>query len=281
MAAHQGFSANLFTMTSDMFPRSAVGSVVGIGGAMGAFGIVLMQKTGRLHRGMDRQLLHPVHDLRFRLPGCAGRDSPVFTETGTGPTGLTRDLPMAYGRGTRHPAGVDRRLLLEAHALHPMDVSGGSRPGDTGSPVAGSGGARIPRRPLSAMGSLRVGGTHADRPGAARGSQPAQLDPVRHAAARRSYSDLHAALVLGADPLAGRGLRLGVVPRPGRRFRGLAAWRLGFRARRIHGAHGLAADPDELDLDSADPALLPAGGARPAPGGQLARSPAPRWEWLS
>lgn len=44
MAAHQGFSANLFTLTSDMFPRAAVGSVVGIGGAMGAFGIVLMQK---------------------------------------------------------------------------------------------------------------------------------------------------------------------------------------------------------------------------------------------
>ncbi|MDE3166397.1 MAG: MFS transporter, partial [Acidobacteriota bacterium] len=44
MAAHQGFSANLFTLSSDMFPRAAVGSVVGIGGAMGAFGIVLMQK---------------------------------------------------------------------------------------------------------------------------------------------------------------------------------------------------------------------------------------------
>jgi ACS family hexuronate transporter-like MFS transporter len=44
MAAHQGFSANLFTMTSDMFPRAAVASVVGIGGAMGAFGIVLMQQ---------------------------------------------------------------------------------------------------------------------------------------------------------------------------------------------------------------------------------------------
>src|SRR6185436_6167617 len=27
-AAHQGFSANLFTLTSDMFPKSAVGSVV-------------------------------------------------------------------------------------------------------------------------------------------------------------------------------------------------------------------------------------------------------------
>jgi ACS family hexuronate transporter-like MFS transporter len=37
-AAHQGFSANLFTLTSDMFPRRAVGSVVGIGGFAGAIG---------------------------------------------------------------------------------------------------------------------------------------------------------------------------------------------------------------------------------------------------
>lgn len=37
-AAHQGWSANLFTMSSDMFPRRAVGSVVGIGGMAGAMG---------------------------------------------------------------------------------------------------------------------------------------------------------------------------------------------------------------------------------------------------
>jgi ACS family hexuronate transporter-like MFS transporter len=37
-AAHQGWSANLFTTTSDMFPRSAVGSVVGIGGMVGSLG---------------------------------------------------------------------------------------------------------------------------------------------------------------------------------------------------------------------------------------------------
>lgn len=37
-AAHQGWSANLFTLTSDMFPRKAVGSVVGIGGTAGAIG---------------------------------------------------------------------------------------------------------------------------------------------------------------------------------------------------------------------------------------------------
>jgi ACS family hexuronate transporter-like MFS transporter len=37
-AAHQGWSCNLFTTTSDMFPRHAVGSVVGIGGMAGAIG---------------------------------------------------------------------------------------------------------------------------------------------------------------------------------------------------------------------------------------------------
>jgi len=37
-SAHQGWSANLFTLTSDMFPRKAVGSVVGIGGTGGAVG---------------------------------------------------------------------------------------------------------------------------------------------------------------------------------------------------------------------------------------------------
>ncbi len=48
-AAHQGFSANLFTLTSDMFPRRAVGSVVGIGGMAGAVGGILMQMSaGRI-----------------------------------------------------------------------------------------------------------------------------------------------------------------------------------------------------------------------------------------
>lgn len=37
-AGHQGWSANVFTLTSDMFPRRAVASVVGIGGFAGAVG---------------------------------------------------------------------------------------------------------------------------------------------------------------------------------------------------------------------------------------------------
>jgi ACS family hexuronate transporter-like MFS transporter len=38
MAAHQGWSANVFTLASDMFPKKDVGSVVGLGGAAGALG---------------------------------------------------------------------------------------------------------------------------------------------------------------------------------------------------------------------------------------------------
>jgi ACS family hexuronate transporter-like MFS transporter len=53
-AAHQGWSANIFTLVSDMFPRRAVGSVTGIGGMAGAVGGMLialitgeiLQRTG-------------------------------------------------------------------------------------------------------------------------------------------------------------------------------------------------------------------------------------------
>lgn len=43
-AAHQAFSANLYTLPSDLFPRGAVGSVIGIGGTVGAVGGMLMAK---------------------------------------------------------------------------------------------------------------------------------------------------------------------------------------------------------------------------------------------
>lgn len=65
-AAHQGWSANMFTIASDMFPRRAVGSVVGIGGMAGAIGGMfiatltgfLLQKTGS-------------YDVVFFLAGAA------------------------------------------------------------------------------------------------------------------------------------------------------------------------------------------------------------------
>jgi ACS family hexuronate transporter-like MFS transporter len=45
-AAHQGFSANLFSLSSDIFPAQAVGSVVGIGGMAEAIGGMLMEIFG-------------------------------------------------------------------------------------------------------------------------------------------------------------------------------------------------------------------------------------------
>jgi ACS family hexuronate transporter-like MFS transporter len=41
-AAHQGWSANIFTLVSDVFPRRAVGSVVGFGGMAGSIGGMLI-----------------------------------------------------------------------------------------------------------------------------------------------------------------------------------------------------------------------------------------------
>ena len=43
-AAHQGWSANTFTLATDLFPRQAVGSVVGLGGMAGAVGGMLIAK---------------------------------------------------------------------------------------------------------------------------------------------------------------------------------------------------------------------------------------------
>jgi ACS family hexuronate transporter-like MFS transporter len=48
-ACHQAWSANLFTLTSDMFPQRAVGTVVGFGGFMGGIGgILIAEFAGRV-----------------------------------------------------------------------------------------------------------------------------------------------------------------------------------------------------------------------------------------
>jgi len=65
-AAHQGWSANLFTTASDMFPRKAVGSVVGIGGMAGAVG-------GMFVSLLVGAILEATHSyvLIFIIPGSA------------------------------------------------------------------------------------------------------------------------------------------------------------------------------------------------------------------
>jgi len=65
-AAHQGFSANLFTLTSDMFPAQAVGSVVGMGGMAGAFGGMLIAKIVGNRLQWTGSYMVP-----FLIAGCA------------------------------------------------------------------------------------------------------------------------------------------------------------------------------------------------------------------
>lgn len=63
--AHQGWSANLFTTSSDMFPRSAVGSVVGIGGMAGSLGSALFAF-------LAGHILQPAHDYAILFSIASG-----------------------------------------------------------------------------------------------------------------------------------------------------------------------------------------------------------------
>jgi ACS family hexuronate transporter-like MFS transporter len=68
-AAHQAWSANLFTTVSDMFPKKAVGSVTGIGTAAGGIGGVIVQLlSGRLN---DIFKDHPQTAYLFMFVLCA------------------------------------------------------------------------------------------------------------------------------------------------------------------------------------------------------------------
>ncbi len=44
-AAHQSWSANIYTTVSDMFPKSAVATIIGLGSMAGGLGSVIMNKT--------------------------------------------------------------------------------------------------------------------------------------------------------------------------------------------------------------------------------------------
>jgi ACS family hexuronate transporter-like MFS transporter len=47
-AAHQAWSANIFTTVTDMFPKKAVASVTGIGGMAGSTGGILVAQSAGL-----------------------------------------------------------------------------------------------------------------------------------------------------------------------------------------------------------------------------------------
>lgn len=66
MAGHQGWSANVLTLPSDMFPRQTVASVVGIGSFAGTFGGIIMS----LFTGAQLQATGSYARV-FLFAGCA------------------------------------------------------------------------------------------------------------------------------------------------------------------------------------------------------------------
>lgn len=70
-SAHQAWSANIFTTVSDMFPKKAVGSVVGIGGMAGGLGGVLISKIGAALFDHYKELGHVETGYTIMFTFCA------------------------------------------------------------------------------------------------------------------------------------------------------------------------------------------------------------------
>ena len=73
MAAHQGWSSNLYTSVSDLFPKHAVATVAGLGGTAGSVGaILLLNLTSNLFDaqkpGADG---NHVYTVIFIIAGCS------------------------------------------------------------------------------------------------------------------------------------------------------------------------------------------------------------------
>lgn len=73
-AAHQAWSANIFTTASDMFPKRAVGSVTGIGGMFGSLGGILLsllvqKKLFVYYRSIDQ--IETAYYIMFVFCGLA------------------------------------------------------------------------------------------------------------------------------------------------------------------------------------------------------------------
>jgi ACS family hexuronate transporter-like MFS transporter len=72
-AAHQAWSANIFTTVSDMFPKRAVASVTGIGGMAGAIGGILIARAAGelLAHFADQGRIEVGYGVMFVICGSA------------------------------------------------------------------------------------------------------------------------------------------------------------------------------------------------------------------
>jgi len=104
-AGHEGWSTNLFTTPSDLFPKQVVGSVVGLGGTFGAFGGMIMT----LLAGGFLQWFHTY-------------------------------IPLFFVAGLMHPTALLLFVLFAGRTMDPAKIDGG-RPRGTSPALAASGSA--------------------------------------------------------------------------------------------------------------------------------------------
>ncbi|MCX6905377.1 MAG: MFS transporter, partial [Verrucomicrobia bacterium] len=117
-AAHQGWSANLFTTATDLFPAGVSGSVVGLGGMCGAIGGMLMTLlVGGTLQWLDSYapifiwagVMHPLGLVLFRW--LAGRDlKPAMVDKS--PDLASPCVPLLAGGGAAIAVGGILALLL-------------------------------------------------------------------------------------------------------------------------------------------------------------------------
>jgi ACS family hexuronate transporter-like MFS transporter len=72
-SSHQAWSANIFTTVSDMFPKKAVASVVGIGGMAGSIGAILIARLAGVLLDHYKELGHieTGYYIMFIISGSA------------------------------------------------------------------------------------------------------------------------------------------------------------------------------------------------------------------
>jgi len=112
-AAHQGWSANLFTLASDMFPRRAVGSVVGIGATGGALGRRAHSNHDRLCGAADSFVSAAIYFCGNRIRGRARHHSLAIAKTGTCGAKLTMDRTIEGGRCATYAAMIGQKPTMD------------------------------------------------------------------------------------------------------------------------------------------------------------------------
>jgi ACS family hexuronate transporter-like MFS transporter len=70
-AAHQSWSANIFTTVGDMFPKSAIASIIGIGGMAGGLGSLILQRSAGA-------LFDHAQEVNMQFMGFEGKSAGYF-----------------------------------------------------------------------------------------------------------------------------------------------------------------------------------------------------------